>query len=178
MNDPTHEKWDPTHHSSTNTRSTAQRLRRLNKEAAAARHNSTSDTPQIYTIDSISSDYIVWQITLTPSHLSIYSGGIFPLQLTFPEDYPVRGPSVRLTEQIPFHSNVDGDDGSVRMAELEASWTPAYTADTIVRTILANLDSPALTDEYEEYVVNAEAAALLRGNLKEFEVRVIEALGR
>lgn len=66
------------------------------------RDNSDATEEQIFKLFSIYRT----TVSLLPSQVmhSSLSGGIFPLRLTFPENYPERPPKVRFTTEV-FHPN-------------------------------------------------------------------------
>lgn len=97
---------------------------------------------------------------------NIYSG-IYRFQVTFPEDYPFKSPSVKCMTRV-FHPNID-EQGNVCLEILRLGWRPCFTIDSIIASILVIFESP----EWEN-ALNKEPADLLRYDRAEFERRVIE----
>lgn len=164
-------------------------LRRLKKEARDASQRPAVNDLQIYTVDNISSDYMVWGVTFIPSNISLYHGGKFNVVLTFPFDYPFKPPKIQFRTKI-FHPNVDPENGNMYTDATGFGWSPVYTANTLLRSIVADLDVPlirtwevevkthegdSITQE-DSYVANKEAAELWSQDRDSFETRVAEWL--
>lgn len=151
----------------------SQPFRRLKAEALQARRVDATDDLKIYVLDTITSNFLTWYVTLIPSDMSLYYGGKFKIMIVFPEDYPMKPPSIRFLTKI-FHPNIEAESGVLHSAALSLEWSPIYTADTIIRTTVADLDSPLLhtwqvkhtnPDGEEElreesYILNPDAATL------------------
>lgn len=165
------------------------RLRRLRKEASNARQATETNDIQVYTIDNISSDNTTWHVTIVPPNTSLYHGGKFKLVLNFPPEYPVQPPFVRFETKI-FHPNVEPETGNASFCETGPEWCPAYTGDSLIRSIVAGMDNPQLTSwRFEEpsaegdsgayevdLIANGDAAELWSNNREDFETRVAEWL--
>eukprot|EP00850_Spirogloea_muscicola_P017551 SM000152S01539 [mRNA] locus=s152:55517:56778:- [translate_table: standard] len=91
---------------------------------------------------------------------SPYYGGIFFLDIVFPNDYPFNPPTVRFCTRI-YHCNV-GRDGEVQLDVLGASWSPALTISKILVSICALLNQPdshqALNESIAELYLRDQAA--------------------
>uniref|UniRef100_A0A1W2VMZ9 Ubiquitin-conjugating enzyme n=2 Tax=Naegleria fowleri TaxID=5763 RepID=A0A1W2VMZ9_NAEFO len=110
-------------------------------------------------------DLYVWNATITGPMDSIWEGGIFFLRLTFPEDYPTKPPKVKFTSKI-FHPNVY-KDGSICLDIVQDKWSPIYTVDSILTSILSLLEDPN-----PDSPANPEAAKLFVNDPKEYKKRV------
>eukprot|EP00850_Spirogloea_muscicola_P015441 SM000118S25584 [mRNA] locus=s118:99519:100782:- [translate_table: standard] len=103
-------------------------------------------------------------VALRPASLhscgSPYYGGIFFLDIVFPNDYPFHPPTVRFCTRI-YHCNV-GRDGEVQLDVLGASWSPALTISKILVSICALLNRPdphqALNESIAELYLRDQAA--------------------
>lgn len=164
-------------------------LRRLRKEASEARKAAETNDIQVYTIDDVSDDHTIWHVTIIPPETSLYHGGKFKLVLEFPTYYPVQPPTVRFETKI-FHPNVEFESGLASFCENGPEWCPAYTANSLIRSIVADVDHPLLStwkigrppleggpETCEvNLVANRDAAELWVSNREEFETRVAEWL--
>lgn len=171
------------------TSTDSSRLRRLKAEVDNARKPTQTNDVQVYTIDGVSSDNTIWHATIVPPQTSLYHGGKFRLVLSFPIDYPVKAPVVRFDTKI-FHPNIDPETGDAFFCENGPEWCPVYTGNSLIRSIVADLDQPHLsTWKTEEpavepsaepqqvsLVANWDAAELWRCNREEYETRVAEWL--
>lgn len=165
------------------------RTRRLARESIQAKKAVEGDIVTVYIIDAISSDHAQWRVTITPPQTSLYHGGRFKLILDFPLDYPFKPPRIQFETKI-FHPNIDIDSGFMHLAIFGPQWCPAYTGDSLLRTIIADLDQPVLTmwkvDGVnpegettwceESYAANGEAAELWTHDREAYETRVAEWL--
>lgn len=106
-----------------------------------------------------------WTGTITGPPNTPYAGGVFHLDITFPENYPRAGWQVTMTTPI-FHPNVS-EQGETRLAELdERQWCPAFTIQTLLISLQAMLSDP---NPLDECVVNLEAAGLYVEDRELFE---------
>lgn len=109
-------------------------------------------------------NFLRWKATIAGPKNSVWEGGIFPLLLIFPENYPVRPPTVTFRSEM-YHPNVFAKLGKVCMNMLDYAWDPSYTVYTILSHVqlllkYPNANSPAngiaassyqkTREEYEE----------------------------
>jgi ubiquitin-protein ligase len=72
-----------------------------------------------------------WHANIRGPADTIYAGGVFHMQIDFPENYPVSPPSITLFTKVP-HPNVFGSTLCLDMLQEGAKkwyegWTSAYT---------------------------------------------------
>lgn len=85
----------------------------------------------------LSSSLYIWHGNLRGPEGTSFEGGVFHIELTFPTDYPVSPPSIRLFTPIP-HPNVLGgtsiclDILDKTKKEIYQGWTSAYTVEAIL----------------------------------------------
>ena len=84
------------------------------------------------------SNFFVWRANLRGPETSAFYGGVFHLEITFPQNYPVSPPDIRLKTTIP-HPNVFGDKICLDMLEPKKKdsgwydgWSSAYTVESIL----------------------------------------------
>lgn len=112
----------------------------------------------------------VWNAIICGPEDSIYEAGAFPLQILFPDDYPLRPPQVRFMTKL-FHPNVWWDNGLVCVDILKDGWVPSYDVLAILHSIRLLLIDPNPLSP-----ANLEAALLYRDNRIEFDRRVSEMI--
>merc|ERR1719401_2912490 len=71
---------------------------------------------------------------------SPYEGGVFFLDIQFPQDYPFKPPKVRFTTKI-YHCNVN-DQGGICLDILKGEWSPALTISKVLLSICSLLTDP------------------------------------
>ncbi|KAM3086757.1 hypothetical protein ACMFMF_000696 [Clarireedia jacksonii] len=88
---------------------------------------------------------------LTRAHASIegppespYAGGIFWLQIIYPDEYPKRPMALQFLTPI-YHPNVS-EHGAICMDILDRDWSPILSTRTVLLALLSRLDDPELGD--------------------------------
>ena len=83
-------------------------------------------------------NFFIWHANLRGPEASAFYGGVFHIEITFPQNYPVSPPSIRLMTSIP-HPNVFGNTLCLDMLQPRAKnsslwqgWTSAYTVESIL----------------------------------------------
>ncbi|CAA6659064.1 unnamed protein product [Spirodela intermedia] len=92
-----------------------------------------------------------WVSTLIGPHGSPYQGGVFFLDIAFPNDYPFKPPKVSFKTRI-YHCNVDAA-GNVGIEILGASWSPALT---VSKSLVPGIARLFLTDRHRHDEIAAE----------------------
>ena len=113
-------------------------------------------------------DMFHWCAELLGPGDSPYQGGVFFLNIRFPQDYPFKPPRCTFTTKI-FHPNI-GRNGQVCCCALELlgnQWSPALTISKVLLSI-----SSVLTEPNPDSVCdngNYEAAHLYKTDRSKFE---------
>ncbi|PRT53342.1 SUMO-conjugating enzyme UBC9 [Wickerhamiella sorbophila] len=104
----------------------------------------------------------VWQARIPGKKGTQWEGGVYPVVLEFPQEYPTRPPKCKFDQGF-YHPNVY-PSGTVCLSLLNESqdWRPAITVRQIVLGIQALLDepnihSPAQTTAYNHYKSHPDA---------------------
>ena len=131
-------------------------IRRIQKEQA----NLVEDPPSNCSAGPDGDDIRHWSATIIGPEDSPYSGGVFALSITFPEEYPFKPPKVTFKTKI-FHPNISSS-GGICIDTLKDSWTPALTISKVLLSICAllcepNPDDPLMPDIARLYKENREA---------------------
>lgn len=86
----------------------------------------------------LETDLFTWHANIRGPEKTPYAGGIFHLELKFPQSYPNHPPTIRIYNKIP-HPNVFGDYICLDMLRLNdggveegAGWTSAYSAKSVL----------------------------------------------
>lgn len=78
-----------------------------------------------------------WTSTIMGPEDSPYAGGVFFLQISFPEEYPFKPPKVRFKTRI-YHCNID-NQGKICLDILKDNWSPALTISKVLLSICSLL---------------------------------------
>ena len=81
-----------------------------------------------------------WIASIIGPENSPYKGGIFKLEINFPEDYPFRPPKIRFITKI-YHCNIN-TSGGICLDILKDQWSPALTISKILLSICSLMDDP------------------------------------
>ncbi|ESO86130.1 hypothetical protein LOTGIDRAFT_176030 [Lottia gigantea] len=116
-------------------------------------------------------DLYKWEVVILGPGDTIYEGGVFKAELTFPKEYPHRPPKMKFVTEM-FHPNI-GPDGSVCISILhepgddkygyeKASerWLPVHTVETILLSVIS-----MLADPNDESPANVDAAVCISFSL-------------
>ena len=76
--------------------------------------------------------WIVW-------NLSLYSGGVFFLNIHFPTDYPFKPPKFAFTTRI-YHPNINSN-GAICLDILRSQWSPALTVSKVRLDLISLVSS-------------------------------------
>ena len=93
-----------------------------------------------------------WQATILGPSDSPYSGGVFFLSITFPNDYPFKPPKISFITKI-YHPNINSK-GSICLDILKENWSPALTISKVLLSISSLLDDPNPDDPLVPDIAN------------------------
>ncbi|XP_050101610.1 SUMO-conjugating enzyme UBC9-A-like [Anopheles aquasalis] len=102
-----------------------------------------------------------WECGIPGKKGTPWEGGLYRLEMTFPNDYPARPPRCQFMDNL-FHPNVY-PSGTVCLSllNMDADWRPSLTIRDILLGIQdllnnPNIASPARTEPYELYRKNPQ----------------------
>ena len=107
-------------------------------------------------------NYYRWRFTLIGAEDSIYCGGLFYLEITFPNDYPETSPKIRFLTPI-YHLNVNSSSNACGIGAIRPNFINCWNPSSSVREILIKLftifynqnpDSPFDIKQAKEYEEN------------------------
>jgi ubiquitin-conjugating enzyme E2 D/E len=88
-----------------------------------------------------------WKATLIGPSDSPYEGGVFELDIQFPEKYPFKPPKVKFITRI-YHPNISSK-GLICVDILKNNWSPALTTSKLLLSICSLLTDPNPDDPLE-----------------------------
>ncbi|KAL1918658.1 uncharacterized protein VTP21DRAFT_2680 [Calcarisporiella thermophila] len=104
------------------------------------------------------SDLFHWQGAIQGPPKSVFKGGIFQIDITFPSEYPFRPPTIVFKTRI-YHPNIDAD-GSICLQILKSDvWKPATRITHVLLALVDLLEHPNPDD-----ALVASIAEVYRGN--------------
>jgi len=127
-------------------------------------------------------DIYIWDVLIVGPPDTLYEGGFFKAQLTFPKDYPLRPPKMRFITKI-WHPNIDKngnvcvsilhEPGDDRYGYEKASerWLPVHTVETILISVIS-----MLADPNDESPANVDAAKEWREDFATFKKKVAKCV--
>ncbi|RKP38127.1 ubiquitin-conjugating enzyme/RWD-like protein [Dimargaris cristalligena] len=98
-----------------------------------------------------------WSSTITGPADSPYDGGVFFLDINFPEDYPFKPPKIVFRTRI-YHCNVNSQ-GQICLDILKDNWSPALTISKVLLSICslltdANPHDPLVASIANQYLTD------------------------
>ncbi|XP_065655900.1 ubiquitin-conjugating enzyme E2 E1 isoform X3 [Hydra vulgaris] len=100
-----------------------------------------------------------WVGTILGPKDSVYQGGVFFLEITFPHDYPFKPPKVIFRTRI-YHCNINSQ-GQICLDVLKDNWSPAFTVSKILLSVIAlltecNPADPLVGNIAHQFLTNRE----------------------
>ena len=110
----------------------------------------------------VSDDLFNWHASIMGPSDTPYEGGVFWLDLKFPQEFPFRPPKVRFKTKV-YHCNIN-DKGGISLDLLMDNWSPALTAEKLLLSICSLLADPNPDDP-----LAIDIAKLYKSNKKEHD---------
>lgn len=112
-------------------------------------------------------DLRIWDATIMGASGTPYSGGIFKLEMVFPNDYPFKPPKTSFKTKV-FHPNISSD-GSICLDILRDQWSPALTISKLLLSICSLMADPNADDP-----LAPDAANLYKNDMPAYEQKARE----
>lgn len=129
----------------------------------------TAQSPDGIAAAPVGDDLFKWVGIIIGPQGTAWEGGVWKLDMAFPQEYPAKPPTVRFQSEV-FHPNVY-PQGTICLDILRtAGWSPSYDVSAIlvaIQALLTDPDAPVGMDE-----ANAEASALYANNRPAYFARV------
>ena len=97
-------------------------------------------------------DIFKWTATLMGPSGSPYQGGVFYLNIIFPQNYPFKPPKITFATKV-YHPNINSS-GGICLDVLKDQWSPALTIDKILLSICSLLEDPNPDDPLVPDIAN------------------------
>ncbi|GLD91957.1 hypothetical protein PINS_up000490 [Pythium insidiosum] len=118
--------------------------RRLTKELAEFEKNS----PDWCTVGSVDDDLMHWNAMVAGPEDSPYSGGVFSLDLQFPNEYPFKAPKIRFLTKV-YHPNIKTSSGEICADIINENWAPTLNVLHCLQAIKQILEQPDVDNPLE-----------------------------
>lgn len=125
-------------------------IRRINKEIALVAKTGK------YQISPLINQTIC--LSFHGPNSTLYDGGVFGIEVSFPENYPLNSPKVRMVTKV-YHPNV-GPSGEICIPCL-SDWKVSFTLKTIIEEIefmlrYPNVDNPLVPEIAKVFVTDIQ----------------------
>ena len=129
---------------------------RLNKELRNYMKKTNKDEIDLYLRDE--NDIYKWQAKIKGPPDTPFESGIFYVNITVPDNYPISPPECKFITKI-FHPNVDFNSGDICLELFKDKWSPQWSLESVCIAIIdlianPNADSP----------LNCDSGNLIRNN--------------
>lgn len=118
------------------------------------------------------SNFFVWKAVIIGPEDSPYEGGIFNLEIFFPDKYPFEPPKIRFTNKI-YHPNIDPNSGAICLDLLKTKWVPSLTIGKVLLCICSLLNDPNPDDPLAPNIarIYKENIDQFKANAREWTIR-------
>ncbi|OSC97612.1 ubiquitin-conjugating enzyme [Trametes coccinea BRFM310] len=118
-------------------------LRRIQKEL----RDITSNPIEGLAVEPVEDNVFEWKCAIKAAPNSPYKGGTFHFNLSLPENFPFKAPTVTFTTKI-YHPGIN-EEGQICVPILRDQWKPTITLSSVLSTIQDKLNNPSPDDPFE-----------------------------
>lgn len=105
---------------------------------------------------------LFWRVLMEGPDGSLFQGGLFPLTVVLPTDYPFKPPSI--TFDVPvYHCNIS-DTGRICLDILKDTWSPALSVPKALQSIRHLLADPNPNDALRQWIAEVTIAHQQHGD--------------
>lgn len=122
--------------------------KRLTKELAEI----TRSPPENCSAGPTGDDIMHWNGTIIGPSDSPFEGGVFKLDIVFPNEYPFKPPKVKFTTKI-YHPNINSQ-GAICLDILKDQWSPALNVTSMLLSICSLLTDPNINDPLDAEIAS------------------------
>ena len=115
-------------------------LRRIQRE----HQDFMKDAPENCSAGPRDDNLYIWDAMILGPTDSPYVGGMFKMEIHFPNDYPFKPPKVTFLTKI-YHPNISSA-GNICLDILKDQWSPALTVTKVLLSICSLLTDPTPKD--------------------------------
>ncbi|CAH8381977.1 unnamed protein product [Eruca vesicaria subsp. sativa] len=116
----------------------------------------------LYSIGREGNDLFKWNAMIPGPHGTPYAGGMFSIEIIFPNNYPFTAPKFKFKTRI-YHPNINSE-GSICLDILKDKWSPPLTVEKVLLSITSLLADPNPDDP-----LDSEIGAICKRNKSQFE---------
>jgi len=102
-----------------------------------------------------------WKCSIKAASESPYKNGTFNFNLSLPQNYPFKAPTVTFTTKI-YHPGIN-EEGAICVPVLRDEWKPSVTLSSVLSIIQEKVNNPSPDDPFEP-----DIAALLKTDKTKF----------
>ena len=135
-------------------------LKRIRKELEELE----KEPPSNCSAGPLNNNFQIWEATIIGPSESPYAGGIFKLQINFPDKYPFKPPKVKFMTKI-YHPNIN-THGSICLDILNVNWSPALTITKLLLSISSLMTDPNPHDPLVKHIADMYLNDREKYNLK------------
>eukprot|EP01084_Bolivina_argentea_P159175 277243_1 len=100
-----------------------------------------SDELKNCSVSPLEDNLFKWNATIIGPPNSPYDGGLFALEIEFPESYPFNPPKIKFKTKV-YHCNIDNKTGEISLHILNKGWSPSIPISKVVSSIYSLLQDP------------------------------------
>jgi len=142
------------------------RISKLNSEINQIKKNESLKALGIV-IEPNTENIGIWHATFKGPEGTPYEGGVFRVEIKFPDNYPFSAPQIVFLNKV-FHPNIYMN-GKICLDILGGQWTPVMNVQIALLSLISLLDDPNIDSP-----ANSDAASLYKRDRDAYNKKVKE----